>query len=74
MGYRLARLVNLGKSQQIKVAIEIGLQNGTLAVLMVLTYLHSQTSSYQYLRTGLVVYLNSLLFLDPAKFVVSLIG
>ncbi len=39
MGYGLARLAKLDYAQQSTIAIEIGLQNGTLAVLVALTLL-----------------------------------
>ena len=42
MGYSLARLAKLDFAQQSTIAIEIGLQNGTLAVLVALTLLKMQ--------------------------------
>jgi len=39
MGYGLAQLAKLNHAQQLTIAIEIGLQNGTLAVLVALTLL-----------------------------------
>ena len=62
LGLLIAKMSNLSNKQQMSIAVEVGLQNGTLAILIANTFVNNPTIAIPGATYSLFMFVTGMLF------------